>query len=925
MPAPLPLRLIPAPAATPVQAGFLPGSDVAAWLAEMNRHAGARFFVVPDSAEEVDAGGLLILPAGAGAAVPKFGARVIPCSVEHERVAVPAGMRLDPRLSAEEAQRLLYYHAYFFHPVIGLVAFEETDAILPQSLIVPPLARTTSWMGAVPGRSQPPPLRQVLLTLPEEDDLFGKAGEDIGSLSPKDLQSKAPLLERLKDKLKGGAAGAGMGLLAGLGGLAKMLGAGKSPPSRPPPLPGQSKSGGNAGPGGPGMLERLQDWTAKQLEKLQQQRESEVRRLLRMLENNPELGLRHAIPFGGENAARGRAPTPGGSLMDRNPTYGRRGAGGPADVWNFSAQSQWALQQKYRELANRELAEGRYDRAAYIFAELLGDWHGAAGALARGRRFQEAAKIYGARLNNKGLAAKCLEDGGLLVDAVLLYAELGQHEKCGDLYRLLGREREAVAAFHEAIRGSKDRLHDARILFEKLNQQDLALGVLASGHPHSGQAGSCLETHFEYLGRIGATDAALALATSLADPARQLPKALAMVESLSAIYRQQGVDPEVQARLGSVAVGVIGTALSRSPEHEDKLLQMLPQFAPSDRLLKRDAGRFMDQRQRLRRKDKAAVARPVQGMSCRSKIKLPKNGAEWWCLLTRGKSWLALGHQKSTRQDVWVMGSEDRTIGTLTSASGWRSYLPLMPHLLPLMDGVWLPFARQDEEARYGQASSGDFSLPPDSRDQLVSRLNWMPPGVLAAHPVADGAWILHRHGQGTIDLSFYSYPGKLIRTHALGWGPDDLGPAVQMVAHDEEIFIAAGNQLLQVKHGHIGHQVELEHRVTQLSISRPTQRAAVLVVSGREVMLYAPGKNGDSIQLLSSATFAPVACFLADGRIVVGDGAVRLVYSAYPEAKLISSMEVGASDGLAPEAYAAWGDAGLAILTSGGVIECHA
>ena len=58
-----PLRLIPAAAEQPVRAGFLPGSDVGAWLEEMVRQPGARFFVVPSSVEEASAGGLLIVPA----------------------------------------------------------------------------------------------------------------------------------------------------------------------------------------------------------------------------------------------------------------------------------------------------------------------------------------------------------------------------------------------------------------------------------------------------------------------------------------------------------------------------------------------------------------------------------------------------------------------------------------------------------------------------------------------------------------------------------------------------------------------------------------------------------------------------------------------------------------------------------------------
>jgi tetratricopeptide (TPR) repeat protein len=601
----LPLHLIPAASPLTARAGFLPGSDVAAWLEEMTRHPGARFFIVPNSIEEADAGGLLIVPAGEGAA--SFGARVLPCGIEHGSVVVPGSLRLDPALTVDEARRLLPYGCYFFHPALGLVAFEEADAITPESLIVPPLPRETSWHQAMPGHTPPPRLSRIMLALPDEfSDLFGDAAQDIGARSPKDLAKNTPLLDRLKDKLIGGAAAVGLGGLAALVGLAKMLGAGSGGASRPVGPGGNPGKGGDANTRGISVLDRVMKWTADQMEKLAQKRERELDRLMKLLETNPELGLRYALPFSeGGDAARGQAP-PSWQLGERNPIFGSRRGGGPADVWSLAPQTQWQLQQKYRDLANRELAAARYDRAAYIFAELLGDWHAAAGALTRGHRYQEAARLYLTKLNNKPLAAKCLEDGGLLTDALLLYGELAQHEKCGDLLRQLGREREAIAAFNEAIKGSTDRLHDARILFEKLQQHGLALSVLASGYPQSTQACQCLERHFDYLSRLAATPESLALARSLTDPARQLTDRVQMTETLRSIYQAQA-DPEVRHRISIVATSIIGGALAAGTGKEAALLAALPQFAASDLLLKRDAHRYADQREQARRQQRKAT------------------------------------------------------------------------------------------------------------------------------------------------------------------------------------------------------------------------------------------------------------------------------------------------------------------------------
>ncbi|WP_395752340.1 hypothetical protein [Prosthecobacter sp.] len=933
-----PLRLIPAAVPQPARAGFLPGSDVAAWLEEMSRHRDARYFIVPASVEEAAAGGLLIIPA-AGASAAVFGPRVMPCGLEHGSVAVPASMRLDPALAAEEARRLLHYPFYFFHPAMGLVAFEETDAVTAQALIVPPLPRTSSWLHALHGHSPPPRLGRVMLILPEDpNDLFGDVAQDIGSLSPKDLQTKAPLLERLRDKLGGGAALAGMGMLGALGGtlgalggLAKMFGVGKGLSAGA--ASGAGSQQGGAGQGGSRMVERLMQWTQQQLEKLQRQREHELQRLMKLLETNPDLGLRYALPFsGGGDASRGAAPPPGWRLGERNPVFGSRRGGGAADMWDLAPQTQWQLQQKYRELANREIAEGRFDRAAYIYAELLGDWHSAAGALARGRRHQEAAKIYLTKLHNKPLAAKCLEDGGLLADAVLLYGELGQHEKCGDLLRQLGREREAVAAYQTAINNSGDRLHDARILFEKLQQHSLAISVLASGYPHSSQASQCLERHFDYLARLEAAPEALALSRSLSDPARQLPDRVQMAETLRTIHHAHG-DPEVRQRLARVATGIIGEALANGSLKEASLLSVLPHFADADLLLKRDTLRFADMRERARRQtrkalDSGTAKHSRHALTHVGSLALPRDGTEWYRLISLDEKWLAIGLNDKTRQDVWIYGQKERIIGKFTSASGWSYLTRLSPVIAEMSDSVWLPFAREGQMPRYGQARLADFCSAPNTRDMLIDQLSWIPQRVLAVHPQSHGVWVVHHNATETIDLSFYSKQGHLIRSHALGWAPPEVSPPVCIAVHGHHVLLSVGVHLLRITNGAIINQTELPSPVLALHVTKAVQPPAFLAVSALEIVLLSPSKSKelDWMHLFTASSGgAPLGCFLNDGRIAVGDAKACLIYSPHPEATLLQNTSLRlSSTSREPDAvsYAACGERHLAILNSDGVID---
>ena len=588
----LPLRLIHSHQPSPVAAGFLPGSDTAAWLEEMAKHPGARCFAVPSSAGDPEAGGLLILPADSK---PLDSRRIVPCAIEYEKVAVPCGYQVDPVLTAEEARRLLLYPVYFFHPALGLVAFEPQDVVTETSLVVPPLLTAGSWNHAVAGPPPPPPLTAVTLLIPDDTvSLFGDAASEIASEPPHSLRRQSPPLTRILDICLGAAAALGrwlFGLIAGL--LSKV-----NSPRRTGPVPThpaartfRSPPLNPSRPTAP-WRRKLEHWTARQAKRLEEFRHREINRLVHLLETNPEAGLRHAIPLHGGEAPRGTAE-PGWQLNQKTPLFGSQRRGGPADIWQVPEDTQAYLNQKYRELAELECLNGRFDRAAYIFAELLGDWNAAAKALAKGGRHQEAARIFRDKLGLKLQAAACLEAGGLIADAIPLFSELGDHEKCGDLWMRLDCPAEATKAYRSALRGNGDRINDARILFDKLRQPDLALRVLASGYPDSHEAGECLKRQFEYLGRLDARDASLALARSLALPENQISNQLEMMRTLQAIHKAH-TNPDVRASIADVAIESAGRWLSRRSPASQTLLGILPDFVPGDKLLQRDAARFAE-------------------------------------------------------------------------------------------------------------------------------------------------------------------------------------------------------------------------------------------------------------------------------------------------------------------------------------------
>src|SRR5262249_41751045 len=185
----------------------------------------------------------------------------------------------------------------------------------------------------------------------------------------------------------------------------------------------------------------------------------------------PDQGLKYALPMGG-GAHRGLA-RPGDKLVRRDTNFAlsRLGGGQAADFWDVPPDYQNLLIARYRELADREVRLGRHRRAAYIYAELLGDLNAAATALMAGHHWREAAILYKQRLERPWDAARCLEKGGLWVEAIALYEELQAFEQAGDLYTKLEQLQSAAAQYRRAVeraRASGDFIVAARLLDEKL-------------------------------------------------------------------------------------------------------------------------------------------------------------------------------------------------------------------------------------------------------------------------------------------------------------------------------------------------------------------------------------------------------------------------------------------------------------------------
>ena len=326
-------------------------------------------------------------------------------------------------------------------------------------------------------------------------------------------------------------------------------------------------------------------------------RHRELERLQHLLETDPDRGLHFAIPL--RNAGTRGMATPGARLPPHDPRFNLNrlgGGGGAADPWQVRAEIRRRLMAQYRVVANRELNLGRYRRAAYIFAELLGDYTAAASALEQGRHYRDAAALYQDYLKSPLKAAECLERGGLLPEAIALYERWGRLEKAGDLYALLERPEDASRCYRAVVEQhllAKAWLAAAKLLEGKLTAPDEALSVLSNAWPDSDAAGTCLRESFQLLARLGRHEETVRRVVALPRQPLPGPRLLPLVEVLGHVAGSYP-NPAARTLAADAARSAAGGRLRSADEAErTALVKVVTGLAPEDRLLPRDGSRYL--------------------------------------------------------------------------------------------------------------------------------------------------------------------------------------------------------------------------------------------------------------------------------------------------------------------------------------------
>lgn len=778
-------------------AWFIAGDDPVVWLEEMSHWAislsSARLYPLPTSVRDPRPCGALIVFLDNKIPRAELLARAEAYGCLAGKLYLPVAAHFHPGATVDELRSLLPFDLGVFHPAAGLIGFNLADGLTAAALLTRPTRRRAVWTRARHGAA---PHARLVSVEPEAvlsiQELIENARGDIGTHQlhlPDDSGEKSPqespgILERLA---------------AGMTRLFSSLTGGKS-----------------AEPGAP-----------QQTESLAGKQDKEIKRLLEMLEKNPDEGLRYAINLG-DSGTRGVAPS-SGKLAPHDVDFllKRTRGGGVAEYWPIPPDVQNQLRKKYIDAANRELSLGRHRRAAYIFAELLADHTSAASALRQGRHFREAAALYRDTLKNKVMAAECLESGGLITEAVAIREELSHWIDAARLYGILERPDAARVALRRAVDaelGQKNRLGAAKILVEGLNDSERALEVLASGWPDSAQAKACLEHRFALLGRIGQHSEAGKLIQNLRAEklsAEQSRFAISVLAKTSAVYPHAAC----RSKAADVARILTGVQLRRvTVDHVRELTDCVAALAPEDRVLARDASRYLSQRTAAGR----AAAKPATGKkpALKKRFKLP--GAVWkMAASATGSDFFAVGI-KTSGEASFLRGLWNGTM----QERGWpvrpRHPIRIEPPRLP-----WQPVLAAVLSGEYAQtlgmrqlAETEDF---PERTS--VGTPAWLPDqsagfcydehGAMYAVSVRQGDATLSRFGSNAMLLAqFLMEP--LAKNRAADWLP--------MAARNESVFVSNGGDRLNILYRSKLSTLEMPNPIFALAVTTPFTRLRVAV-----------------------------------------------------------------------------------------------
>ena len=563
------------------QAAFIHSNDPRIWLKELSRWGNEAVdwacYAVPESMQSVAVAGLFVVTKKVDLAA--VSPHLMWFDRVGERLYLPLNAQLTPSVSDAELEKLLIFDVQLFHPTIGWVGFNKADSLDLGQLLEVTVADNADWTVASKGIDPRPRLHQISIIPPTSNDVMQSFKEGMEQKPLKDIPLKdgssaddeKSAFDKFKDALKEQLLRGGISALDGLNKY----------------LPENTT-------GNPSTIDGYYQWLQDRMKALEQKRESELDRLIDLFKTNPDEALKYALPIDNPYADRGAAP-PSSGLGTRSTDFnlGEIGGGRAVDGWNTDKHYH-DLRKNYIDAANRALDNKDFRRAAYIFAHLLGDFTSAARALEEGGFYREAATLYREHLNNWVGAANCLEKGGLYLEAIELYVKAGFDEKVGDLYKHIGRNKNAVEFYEKAVEKTllrKSYIEVARLEKDKLADVHRAKATLLRGWLDTSQTNyeQCLKQYFDLM----MSESDEAAAQQIEPIFKQSPDQNLSFLSVLINQNHKYKNALFQTTARPIAYQIISNQVANGNRGAASDLE---HFFPDDALIGKDAGLFLHRR-----------------------------------------------------------------------------------------------------------------------------------------------------------------------------------------------------------------------------------------------------------------------------------------------------------------------------------------
>ena len=742
---------------------------------------------------------------------------------------------------------------YLFLPSTGLITLERNATLKPRDFII--LEQSTlSWNHAVPAPISSSLLKVIRVELPEEEEISIDA-EGIGDLKDQKIDSSKSTLNKIGKGLGLGLGGLAAGPILGLGKIINML----------PDGPGSTS---------PSAFDKLEDWAAKNWKKIQNARQQELDKLMDLMDKNPEEGLRYALPLGGHEARRGKA-APGWTLGQRDLRLGNSQGGAASDGWNLDYETQLRLEKQYRKAANDAEAKEDYERAAYIYGELLNDWAAAASALIKAGRHRDAVGIYLHKLNNKQQAAAALEKAGLTLQAAELYLELKNYEQSGDLFFKIGQLEQARDLWKQAVDHSHDPLDQARILNEKLSDRQAAIHTLDQAWRKNKQVTTCLKAQFKLL----LLDKDQAPIQQLLDDLREAPKSTLddlQKAKLCVELKRNVLSEPFHQPLEETVLRLASEQLRNNPSLKNghNILNELKQIHPEDQLLNRDTTRFIVQNKTL----KLGTSKQRKGhLSPSFELGVPQSG-QWQSLASLGENVSIAGIGGGSL--IAAQLQKRSCLGSELKTEEFNSQSRQVHHL-----GL-LGTTHKARVFHFRGINRIHFRSINSKRTPTHDTLGTLP-AVLAVGLVNDDSFMtLQYHSTGSLVAQHYGPSGNKQETIVLDLAPPEMTePWWFCASRDNHSCFSANNfAAWRYPDGKIA-ACQLNEPIHKLVMAPHLHQVQALISSQHETALITPKKSGqppEFINLYMSDGKNPChATFTKNGDAIVLSGNRGEIYDA--------------------------------------------